>query len=187
MNWLRFFKLSVMLLVPVLGALYIYQFQDQAREVIRPFEPFRSQPTELSLPAQRDSRVQLTYTTPLTIINYWATWCPPCVEEFPSMLEMQRVLADQGVKLVFISVDEKWEDVVTFMEKYRIQVPDGQLYWDPDKKAAELWGSTKFPETYVVRGDGWVVEKIIGLQQWTRPAVMEYFRELATRFKDLKT
>jgi cytochrome c biogenesis protein CcmG, thiol:disulfide interchange protein DsbE len=187
LNWLRAVKLTILLLVPFLGALYVYQFRDQAREIIRPFEPFRATDLQVSQPNKAEALTALPLNSPVVVVNFWATWCPPCVEEFPSMLELQRVLEEVGVKLVFVSVNEKWSDVEAFMQKYSIQVPEGQLYWDSQKKLAEKWGSTKFPETYVLRPDGWVVEKIIGLQHWTRPAVIEYFRDLALKFKDLKT
>ncbi len=101
------------------------------------------------------------------------------------MLELQRLLAPKGLKIVFISVDETWADVEAFMAKFNIKVPEGQMFWDPTKSTASRWGSDKYPESYVLRPDGWIVEKIIGQQDWTRPAVLDYFNGLLDKFAGL--
>jgi cytochrome c biogenesis protein CcmG, thiol:disulfide interchange protein DsbE len=176
----RSIQLFVLFGIPILGAFYVYQFTGQDRERVIPFQVFKAPQTPLQTPGTNAERA-LQLTEPITVVNFWATWCPPCVEEFPAMIELQRQLEDRGVELLFVSVDEKWEDVVSFLQKNNIDVNPARLYWDPSKKAAEAWGSTKFPETYVVRQDGWVLEKIIGLQLWTRPAVIDYFTGLAAK------
>jgi thiol-disulfide isomerase/thioredoxin len=129
--------------------------------------------------------LELPLEAPITLVNFWATWCPPCVEEFPAMLELQRRLEGK-VDIVFVSIDEKWENVDAFFRKHGLEVAEGRLFWDPKRALAGAWGSEKFPESYVVRRDGWVVERIVGLQQWTRPAVISYFEDLAERFQGLK-
>ena len=121
---------------------------------------------------------RLKYKEPITVVNFWATWCPPCVEEFPAMMELQRQLEGQGLEILFVSVDEDWTKVPAFLKDYQIEVASGRMLWDPERSGASAWGSAKFPETFVVRRDGWVLEKIVGAQQWTRPAVVDYFRNL---------
>lgn len=98
------------------------------------------------------------------------------------MIELQRLLEEKGVEILFVSVDEDWAKVQPFLAQNRIDLAPGRLFWDPGAKASKAWGSEKFPETYVVRRDGWVVEKIIGAQQWTRPVVVTYFEELGKKF-----
>jgi cytochrome c biogenesis protein CcmG/thiol:disulfide interchange protein DsbE len=185
MNLLRLVKLTILLAVPFFGAVYVYQFMNQSRETIRPFEPHKAKSLQVKLPGREDALADIPTNAPVIVVNFWATWCPPCVEEFPSILELQRLLANDGLKMVFVSVDDKWSDVEAFMAKYNITVPTGQLFWDPKKVVAASWGSEKFPETYILRPDGWVVEKVIGQQDWTRPAVIEYFRGLLTKFASL--
>jgi thiol-disulfide isomerase/thioredoxin len=192
MNLLRWVKLVVLLGVPLLAALYAYQFTGQAREEIVPFKPFKMDSVELYSPAPLQAAeatrkpVQLPLRAPVTLVNIWATWCPPCVEEFPAMLELQRRLEDSGLEIVFVSIDENWADVDAFFKKHGLEVKAGRLFWDPERKLAAHWGTEKFPESYVIRPDGWVVERIVGLQQWTRPVVIEYFEKLSQKFKSLK-
>lgn len=180
---LRTFKAAVLLGFPSLAFLYAVQFINSDREVIVPFQTFRAPSSLVQTSGAPSKEVSLRFQQPITVVNFWATWCPPCVEEFPAMIELQRQLEGKGVEIVFVSVDEKWGDVVDFQRRNNIAVAESRLFWDPRKTAAMEWGSGKFPESYVVRADGWVVEKIIGAQQWTRPRIIEYFTELATRFR----
>ncbi len=178
------------MLIPFLGALYAYQFTGQAREEIVPFKPFKPslwRVYEVGDPqalAEQGRGLELPVKAPVTLVNFWATWCPPCVEEFPAMLELQRRLEGQ-LDIVFVSIDERSEDVEAFFVKHGLEVKAGRLFWDPKRALATAWGSEKFPESYVLRRDGWVVERIVGLQQWTRPAVIQYFEELASRWGEL--
>ena len=189
MTKLHWIKLVVLLMVPALGAVYAYQFTGQAREIIEPFKPFRALLGPVMVAGEKLSEKPepsaLKLKGPITLVNFWATWCPPCVEEFPAMLELQRRLEPLGFEILFVSVDENWTDVEAFFKKHGLQVDPKRLYWDPERTLATSWGAEKFPESFVLRRDGWGVEKIIGLQQWTRPAVIEYFEELSVKFADL--
>jgi thiol-disulfide isomerase/thioredoxin len=169
--------------VPLLGFIYFLQFQTSFREHTVPFQTFKA-PITTVYKDQSKSTHTLEWKSPITVVNFWATWCPPCLEEFPSMIELNRKLDSKGVEFVFISVDDNWEKVEKFLHDNVIEVKKSQLFWDADKNASTVWGSQKFPETYVVRNDGWVLEKIVGAQRWTRPAIEQYFSDLA---KDTST
>jgi cytochrome c biogenesis protein CcmG/thiol:disulfide interchange protein DsbE len=180
---LKIFKAFVIFGFPLFGILYFYQFTGQDRDVAVPFQVFRV--PEKKVLTGEGKEAELLFAKPVTIVSFWATWCPPCVEEFPAMVELQRQLEDKGVEILFVSVDDSWAAVQSFMMNNRIEVKPGRLFWDRDKKIAATWGSTKFPETYVVRRDGWVVEKVIGAQQWTLPRVLSYFEDLGRRFEKI--
>ncbi len=181
---LRILKLFVLFGIPCLGFLYAYQFVGQDREVIVPFKTFKVPETVLSSAFSLQPR-KIEFKAPITIVNFWASWCPPCVEEFPAMVELQRQLEGTGVEMLFVSVDDNWQAVQKFVKDYNLQIRPDQIFLDSKKLGALTWGSSKFPETYVVRRDGWVLEKIIGAQQWTRPAVIRYFTDLGTKFKSI--
>lgn len=183
-GWLRALKVFVIFGFPLLGFVYFYQFTGQARDFAVPFHTFRA-PPETTVQNFKGEMVKLPLKEPVTLVNYWATWCPPCVEEFPAMVELQRQLEGQGAEILFVSVDESWDQVKKFMATYGVQVAENRLFWDPQKAAALTWGSEKFPETYVVRRDGWVVEKIIGAQQWTHPRVLKYVTDLVAKFSSI--
>lgn len=189
MTGIRLFKLFVLLGFPFLGALYAIQFSNpfdpNKREFVVPFKVSKVPSFDFRFAFGSNDQTQLTLREPITVVNFWATWCPPCVEEFPAMMELQRLLEGKGVEFVFVSIDKNASDIADFLKKFRIELRQEQNFWDPDQVGSKLWGSTKFPETYVVRRDGWIVEKIIGAQQWTRPVVVEYFSGLAEKYQNL--
>jgi hypothetical protein len=82
-----------------------------------------------------------------------------------------------------VSIDEDWSKVDRFLEANVVDIPANRLFLDAKREVASRWGSEKFPETYVVSPQGWKVEKIVGFQDWTRPAVYSYFEKLAEKFK----
>ena len=101
------------------------------------------------------------------IINFWATWCPPCIEEFPSLEMLGRQLkATPSLPLVVaISVDAKFEDVKELIPKLDF-VPSFVVLHDPNGDFAMTVGTNKFPETYWVKANGKLVHKWPGPQEW---------------------
>lgn len=127
--------------------------------------------------------------TPLTLaelkgqvlfVNFWATWCPPCVEEMPSMLELGRELTSKypnRFRMVAVSVDEGWPQVVQFF-RGRLP-PEALVARDHDMVATRAYYCTargacpesfKFPETYIVDAAGRVVAYMVGPRDWSHPA-----------------
>ena len=107
-------------------------------------------------------------------MNFWATWCPPCVDEMPSLVKMQADLKDRVVVLA-ISVDEDERSYHTFLKKNNVDVLTVR---DPQQKSNELYGTIKFPETYIIDRNGVVQRKFIGPVDWTRADVVEYLNKL---------
>jgi len=108
------------------------------------------------------------------VLNFWATWCPPCVHEMPSLVKMQSDLKDRVVVLA-VSVDEDERSYRTFLKKNNVDVLTVR---DPQQKSNELYGTFKFPETYIIDRQGVVQRKFIGPVDWTRPDVVEYLNKL---------
>jgi peroxiredoxin len=100
----------------------------------------------------------------LLVLNFWATWCPPCVEETPSLNEMARQMAGQGVVVVAVSVDRNGEAYKAFLQCMKVGFETSR---DPESTISASFGTYKFPETYVITPDGKVVEKYIANQNWT--------------------
>ncbi len=182
---LRLFKLLVLVGVPLLGFIYAYQFKSPQGEVQVPFQTFQAPSTTVFTANAKEPKTLNWNKNPITVVNFWATWCPPCLEEFPSMIELQRQLETKGVEFLFISVDDSWSKVEKFLSDNAIDVRADRLFWDPKKNAAQVWGSEKFPETFIIRRDSWVLEKVVGSQRWTRPAVIEYFSDLAQKSQNI--
>jgi thiol-disulfide isomerase/thioredoxin len=111
----------------------------------------------------------------VVLLNFWATWCPPCIDEMPSLLRLgERVQTLSGVRLVTVSVDDTYDDVREF---FAGQEPAFSVLHDPEQKAANLLGTTKFPETYVLV-DGRIRGLIVGPRDWDAWYVDSYVRSL---------
>jgi peroxiredoxin len=110
----------------------------------------------------------------VVVLNFWATWCPPCVDEMPSLVKMQSDLKGRVIVLA-VSVDEDERSYHTFLKKNNV---DLLTVRDPQQKSNELYGTFKFPETYIIDRNGVVQRKFIGPVDWTRPDVVEYLNKL---------
>jgi peroxiredoxin len=112
----------------------------------------------------------------VVLVHFWATWCPPCVEEIPTLDRLYHQLGGRDLELLAVSADESGADAVTvFMKKNRIDVP---VLLDPDRTAARLYGTFKFPETYIVDRQGVVRYKAIGPRNWGDPANVRIVRDI---------
>jgi len=115
----------------------------------------------------------------LLILHYWATWCPPCVSEFPDLARFWKDYGKKpGLELLAVSVDEDWRTVNDWLKKNGITgVP---LALDPRRTSAKAFGTEKFPETYILSPSGEVVDKFVGAILWSAPAVRKRIDGLLT-------
>jgi peroxiredoxin len=113
------------------------------------------------------------YKGKVVFLNIWATWCPPCREEMPSMESLYQKLKGRNFEMLAVSVDRDGEKVVRpFAAKYRLTFP---MLLDPDGKTYRLYGLTGVPETFIVDKSGVVIHKIIGPQSWMNKEWLDYF------------
>ena len=112
----------------------------------------------------------------VTIIHFWATWCPPCVEEVPALSRFwERYQGRDDVRLFAISVDKDWKTIDAFNAKNPNQLP---LYIDPDAATAKRFGTIQYPETYIVNPKGRVIERVPGAVSWDDPEVRKRIEQL---------
>lgn len=111
----------------------------------------------------------------VVVLNFWATWCPPCVDEIPSLVEMQQRLKDKGVQVLAVSVDADEAAYRKFLKDHKV---DLLTIRDPDQKTNNLYGSFKFPETYVIDRSGIVRRKIVGPVDWNTPEITDFLTKL---------
>ncbi len=111
----------------------------------------------------------------LLVLNFWATWCPPCIEEMPSLDRLQQRFASSGLVVLGISVDRDSDAYRRFLERARVSFLTAR---DPEARISSRYGTFKFPETYLIDRRGRVREKIIGPADWTEAAMMERIRRL---------
>lgn len=110
----------------------------------------------------------------VVIVNFWATWCPPCIEELPSLLAMQRDLPN--VQVVAISQDEDPEAYARFLLANSVTLTTLR---DPSARIPRLYGTAKIPESYVIDRNGIVRRKFVSAQDWTSPEILNYLRKLS--------
>jgi cytochrome c biogenesis protein CcmG/thiol:disulfide interchange protein DsbE len=109
-------------------------------------------------------------------LNVWATWCPPCREEMPSMQRLYRRLQGHDFTMLAVSVDEGGADVVRrFIDRVGVTFP---VLLDPHGTVATRYGVTGFPETFVIDRQGQVIHHTIGPEEWDSEPVYEYFAKL---------
>ncbi len=112
------------------------------------------------------------------ILNFWATWCPPCIEELPSLEYLHRQIKGPTMPiLATVSVDERGEDVWGLFETLSFK-PSFLVLHDPDGEVARSFGATKFPETFWVKTNGFVLKRWAGPQDWLSADVLTQFRLL---------
>ncbi len=109
------------------------------------------------------------------VLNFWATWCPPCVEEMPSLVQMQARMKAKGVTVLAISVDVDESNYRRFLKDHNV---DLLTVRDPDQKTAGLYGTFKFPETYIIDRNGVMRRKMIGAVDWTEPEIVDFLGKL---------
>lgn len=111
----------------------------------------------------------------VVVLNFWATWCPPCVEETPSLVRLQQEIAPLGGTVLGISVDDDQSAYRSFLQNYEINYPN---YRDPSKKISTEYGTYMYPETYIIDRQGRIARKLIGPQNWQSPALQAYLNSL---------
>jgi peroxiredoxin len=122
----------------------------------------------------RGNSVKLSdYRGKVVFLNIWATWCPPCREEMPSMEALYRRLKGREFEMLAVSIDRKGEEVVRpFVIKYGLTFP---VLLDPENKTYMLYGLTGVPETFIIDRNGVVIYKVIGAQDWMKKEWVDYF------------
>jgi cytochrome c biogenesis protein CcmG/thiol:disulfide interchange protein DsbE len=111
----------------------------------------------------------------VVVLNFWATWCAPCVEEMPSLVQLQQRFKDKGLSVVGVSIDVDGDAYHKFLKDYKI---DFVTVRDPDQKTSSLYGSFKWPETYIIDRDGIVRRKFIGPVEWSQPEIVDFLSKL---------
>ncbi len=116
------------------------------------------------------------YRGKVVFLNIWATWCPPCREEMPSMEKLYQELKGEDFELLAVSVDQSGAKAVApFVKEYRLSFP---VLLDPEGTMKSLYGSTGVPESFIINKDGRIAQIIIGPMDWARPGVVRFFRDL---------
>jgi len=132
---------------------------------------------DFTLPDLQGRLVQLSALRgKVVFINVWATWCPPCIEEMPTMQRLYERLHNRGLEILAISIDALGAQVVApFMQKYQLTFP---ALLDSKDRIAHLYHTGGVPESFIVDKRGLLVDKVIGPRDWSHPQIIAMFERL---------
>jgi cytochrome c biogenesis protein CcmG, thiol:disulfide interchange protein DsbE len=123
-----------------------------------------------------DHKVTLSqFRGQVVVLNFWGTFCPPCIEETPSLVQMQKRLKDKGVVVLAVSIDSDDTAYHKFLKDYKINLITVR---DGAQKSSSLYGTFGWPETYVIDRSGMIRRKFIGAVDWSSPEITDYLSKL---------
>lgn len=111
----------------------------------------------------------------LLVLNFWATWCAPCIEELPSLDQFARKYSANGVTVLAVSVDRNEKRYRDLIDRVK---PAFLTARDPDANLPASYGTYLYPETYIIDQNGKVLYKEAAARDWTDPAFLNYFQGL---------
>lgn len=113
----------------------------------------------------------------VVVLNFWASWCPPCIEEAPSLNQLQLHIAPLGGTVLGVNPGEQEDrsSYSNFLKTFQINFP---TYLDASDTIARSYGTTMFPESYIIDRRGRFQRKVIGAQDWSRPEMLTYLDSL---------
>lgn len=111
----------------------------------------------------------------VVVLNFWATWCPPCVEELPSLMNLQDRMRAHGVTVLGVSIDVDRDAYHRFLRLHNINF---LTIRDPEQKVAGMYGTTGWPETYIIDRQGVLRRKFVGAVDWNSPEVIDFLNRM---------
>lgn len=124
--------------------------------------------------ADGSSRIHLAdYRGHVVLLNFWASWCAPCISELPSLLDLHHDRPD--LTILAVSIDEDADAYRRFLVRRHVDLITVR---DPAQKAAGLFRTDMWPETYLIDRKGVIRRKFVGATDWSNPEIRAYLRSL---------
>jgi peroxiredoxin len=121
----------------------------------------------------------MDYKGKVVLVNIWATWCPPCIDEMPSMEKLYQSLNGENFEILAVSIDTNGLKVVApFMKKYKLTFP---ALIDSEGIIKTTYKTTGVPESFIIDKQGILIKKIIGPLNWANSEVFGFFNDLIQR------
>ncbi len=137
--------------------IYLKEFRGQKR------------PAALALPdINGNTLTRSDFAGKVTVVNFWATWCPPCIEEIPSLNRLQRKMAGQPFELISINYAEDRETVIRFLKRVKVDFP---VLLDRNGDYAKRWNVISYPSTFVIDSSGKIRYGVNAAIEWDAPEI----------------
>ena len=155
---------------------FLRKERDSTLKTAEPIQPGLEMPN-FTFPDINGKEVSLSdHRGKVVLVNVWATWCPPCRQEMPSMQSLYEKFKGENFEILAVSIDsEGREAVAPFMRKMNLTFP---ALLDPGETIRSLYGITGVPESFIIDKQGILVQKIIGPINWATPEVFFFFKDL---------
>jgi peroxiredoxin len=113
------------------------------------------------------------YRGQVVLLNFWASWCVPCVQELPGLLQLHRERPDLAI--LAISIDTDQDAYARFIERRHVNLITVR---DPEQTAAKLYHTEGWPETYIIDRQGVIRRKLVGDPDWSNPEIQQYLKSI---------
>lgn len=141
-----------------------------------PPHPGKQRAPDFELPDENGKPHRLSdYRGRVVVLNFWATWCPPCREEMPSMERARKAVANDGIVLLAVNVGEDADTIFSFTASYPVGFP---LLMDRHEKVIKQYPVIGLPTTFVIDPDGTMTHRAIGGRDWDDPGLLRTLRAL---------
>lgn len=111
----------------------------------------------------------------VVIVDFWASYCQPCVDEAASLNQLETHIAPRGGEIIGVSFDEDSDAYQSFLHSFAVNFP---TFRDPSHDIASSYGSSMIPEAYIIDREGRIQRKLIGAQDWTSAAMLAFIDSL---------
>jgi peroxiredoxin len=118
------------------------------------------------------------YRGRVVVVNFWATWCPPCRHELPSLQRLWEDMREEGVVVLGVNVGEDPDSIFFFTADYPVDFP---LLLDRDSAVIEAWPVVGIPTTFIVDTRGRMVYRAVGAREFDHPDIRAALRDLLDR------
>lgn len=178
-------KGGIVVVLLLAGIFFWYQHNLESFDVNRPPDKFqmldqmeKDGVPDFTVSRMDGSSVKLSeYRGKIVVVNFWASWCNPCVEEFPSMVKLVETFKGEVVVLA-ISTDDHKEDIDSFIRVFGLPKKGFEVLWDKDKTVMNQFGVDKIPESFIVGKDMKLLRKVLGIEDWSSTGAIAYFASL---------
>lgn len=141
---------------------------------LRPYQGRQNLPLEL-IDLEGQSQSLADYQGQVILLNFWASWCPPCLHEMPSMTRLKTLLADQAFDILAVNLAEQPEDFADFLQQNPVNFP---ILLDPQGQAIQDWRIIAYPTTYLIDKQGQIRYALFGGTEWDQDHHLKVIQQL---------